>query len=107
MSGWGTLTLYVPKSLTVQASLTVRPAGTVMLPISFTNSGSRTVDTASKVDFVRIAFGAGTGWYCLPLLECDRRQLQWLCCEVKSSLGRVKIVKSWVTRVRQRQNNLS
>lgn len=42
------LTLYVPRSFTVHPNFTLRPAGTVIFPISSTNSGSGTVDTEKK-----------------------------------------------------------
>jgi len=41
-------TLNDPRSFTLHASLTFRPAGTVMLPISSTNSGSGMVVTVKK-----------------------------------------------------------
>lgn len=43
------LALYGPKSLTLQANFTLRPAGTVIFPISSTNSGSGTVVTETTV----------------------------------------------------------
>lgn len=41
-------TLNDPRSFTLQANLTFRPAGTVIFPISSTNSGSMTAVTEIK-----------------------------------------------------------
>ena len=46
-------TLYGPKSLTLQANFTLRPAGTVIFPISSTNSGSGTLVTETTVTEIK------------------------------------------------------